>query len=273
MQCLARERCSASRAKDAVPRAPEKRGQGRVVRARSDAHTEAVPDDARWIEPVVVPDDLRELAADVEAYHRERRSAERRRRLERLTGTRAWRRTAVPLAVVTGALALAGIVFAVLTVGQPRQAGGPSAAPIATAPGAALGQLGGLLPDVTLSTSTGPVSVRDLRPALVALVPARCQCTALIAELAGQADEARVQLVVVAPMAQDAEVAALAGQLHVGHVVAAFDAAGAMASTYTADGVTVLVVARDATVSYVQTAVSHGVRLELPLQRIAQLGE
>jgi hypothetical protein len=35
------------------------------------ADTGLVADDAPWIDPVVVPDDIRSLQADIDAYHRE----------------------------------------------------------------------------------------------------------------------------------------------------------------------------------------------------------
>ena len=282
LSCLARKRWGASRGRRAA-RFASQASAGLVddVVLRADrtglsnrpprAHTERVPDDAPWIGPVVVPDDLRELQDDIEAYHRELRTAARRRRFERLTSTRAWRRLIFPITVTTGLLAVAAVVFAVLTVGQPDPGHRPVATATASAPAAAVGRPGGLLPDVQVSTANGPMSIRSLRPALVAMVPAYCSCTTLLADLAAQADEAKVPLVVVAPMAQDAEIAALAGQLHRGDVVPAFDAHAALATTYAADGVTVLVVAPDATVSYLQSGVKLGVRLELPLQQIASL--
>jgi hypothetical protein len=226
-----------------------------------------MPDEAPWTDPVVVPDDLRDLAADVEAYHRELRLAGRRRRIDRITSTKVWQRLAFPAAVLVGSLGLAGLVFAVLTFGQPRATVPPVAAPVATAPAAAVGAVHGLLPDVPVRTPDGTVSARSLRPALVALVPAQCGCSRLLATLAAQADEVTLPLVVVAPAAVDAEVAALPGQLHRGRVIPVYDAAGALADTYAAAGVTVLVVAPDATVGYLAADVGPTIRLEGPLQQ------
>jgi hypothetical protein len=237
---------------------------------REDAHTEPMPDDASWLERVVVPDDLSELQADVEAYHRERRSAVRRRRLARITATRAWQRLALPAAVVFGSLAVAGAVLAILTLGHPKRVAGLPAAPITTAPAAAPGQVDGLVPDVSLRTHNGAVSARDLRPALVALVPLRCNCTSLLEALAGQADEVAVPLVVVAPAGQDAEVDALVGTLHRGDVRPAFDLAAEMRSTYAATGVTVLGLRADATVSFIERDVDATTRLELELGQMVR---
>lgn len=228
------------------------------------AHTEPVPDDAPWTDPVVVPDDIRALQPDIEAYHRELRQAARRRRLGPLARV-PWQRLTVPLAIVTGALLLAGVVLVVLTFGGQRQGQRPpEAAPIATGAVAvaSVGEPGGLLPAVDVRTLTGKVDVRELRPALVVLVPQQCRCTALLSQLAGQAGEVRVKLVVVAPAAQDAEVAALAGQLHSDQVEPVWDAGGMLADVYAASGVTALVVGPDATVRYIDRDVAAGARLD-----------
>ena len=227
-----------------------------------------MPDDAPWIDPVVVPDDLRELQADVEEYHRELRHAARRRRLERLTGGRRFQQLVLPLGVGLAAIGLATIVFTILTLGSPTAQPAPVQGPVATAPRGSVGELNGLLPDVSVRTTGAELSIRDLRPALVVLVPAPCRCTDLLARLAAQADEVAVPMVVVAPAAQDAEVDALDGQLHRGHVEPVFDATGSLARTYAASGVTALVVAGDATVRHIATDVTSDVRLELFLQQL-----
>ena len=123
---------------------------------------------------------------------------------------------------------------------------------IATAPSADEGQVNGLVPDVTLGTTTGAVSIRDYRPALVALVPLHCNCTELLSKLAAAALGVGVKLVVVAPTSPDAEVAALPGRLHSGEVEPAWDLHGELAQTYAASGVTVLIVRPNATVSYIE---------------------
>jgi hypothetical protein len=230
-----------------------------------------VPDDASWLDGLVVPDDLRELSGDVEAYHRELRLAARRQRLERLTGTRAWQRFAMPLGVALCSLTLASAVFAILTLGHPHRALGPARAPIASA--AALpptGEVDGLLPDVTVRTSVGAMSSRDLRPALLALVPLHCDCLDVLQALAGQAAEVHVPLVVVAPATRDAEVDTVSGQVHNGSAEAVFDLHGELASAYAASGVTVLGLRPDATVSFVRRDVAQDVRLEPWLQQMVQ---
>jgi hypothetical protein len=227
-----------------------------------------MPDDASWLEGVVVPDDLRELQSDVDAYHRELRHTARRRRMERITGTRAWQRMALPAAVAVGSLTIAAAVFSILTLGHPTRTAGPPPDPIATAPSAGVGQVGGLLPDITVRTPEGAMQLRDLRPALVALVPLQCNCTSLLSNLAGQAEEVSMRLVVVAPVGHDAEVDALSGQLHHMNVRPVFDLHGELAQTYQATGVTVVGLRPDATVSFVDHDVAANVRLELPLNQM-----
>ena len=230
-----------------------------------------MPDDASWLDGVVVPDDLSDLQADVEAYHRELRHTARRRRIARVTGTRAWQRLALPVAVAVGSLTVAAAVFSILTLGHPRSVAGPPRAPVASAAGLpAPGDVDGLLPDVTVRTSGGAMSVRDLRPALIALVPLRCNCTALMSSLAAQAAEVGVHLVVVAPANQDAEVDSLAGRVHSGTVLPVFDLHAELQSAYAATGVTVVGVRSDATVNFVQRSVGTDVRLEPWLTQMVQ---
>lgn len=229
-----------------------------------------MPDDASWLDGVVVPDDLSELHADVEAYHRELRHAARRRRFARITGTPTWQRFALPITVALASLVVAAAVLAILTLGNPRPFSGPKPEPISTLSVPPVGQIGGLLPDVPLRSDIGAISSRSLRPALVALVPLHCNCAALINALAGQAQEVTLPLVVVAPSTTDAEVSALPGQVHDGIVRTAFDLHGELAKAYSAVGVTVLGLRADGTVSFLHANVDASDSLELQLQEMVR---
>jgi hypothetical protein len=177
--------------------------------------------------------------------------------------------------MVTGAVGLAALVFVLLAVesGPPphRQV---AATPLAN-PTTAAGQRGGLLPAVSLAAQPAGIpatalhSARDLRPGLVALVPLSCRCTDVLSALASEADEVRVPLHVVAPAEGDAEVSALPGQLPA--VKVWFDAAGELARTYAAAGVTVLVVDPDGVVSFVQRQTTVSLAHTLPLQSMLVL--
>lgn len=212
--------------------------------------------DASWLDGVDVPDDLSELQADIDAYRRELRQAARRRRLSPLLDSRWWQRYALPAAVVVGSLTIAAAVLGILTLDRPQRVAGPPQAPIATAKTAFAGQVGGTVPDVALTAPTGTVDIREMRPALVALVPVRCDCETLLSQLAGQAFGVGVHLVVVAPGSQDAEIFSLPGRLHSGEVDPAMDPHGELAAAYDASGVTVLTLRPDATVGYIERDVS-----------------
>lgn len=225
-----------------------------------------------WADPVVVPDDIRSLQAEIDAYHREVRADRRRRRRERLAGALLWRQWSFPLGVLVGVLALAATVVTLLAVDGVARPGHPRAVPLA-APTLAPGHVGGLLPTAGLTTTAGAhIGARTLRPALVVLLPAHCDCVTLLDSLAAQAAEVQVQLVIVGVGSRDAEVAALPGQLHHGPVIAAYDDAGTLVSSFHASGVTALVVQRDGVVSYVQSDLTPSSRLELPLQAALLLG-
>src|SRR3954470_20241637 len=152
------------------------------------AHTGTVADDAPWIDPVVVPDDISSLQPDIDAYHRECQHARRQRLRRRLASSTTLRRWGPLAGTMLGALALAAVVFVVLTVGDMAVRTRPAPAPIATGVTAPVGAQGGLLPVATLRTQAGePVDIRGQRPSLVALLPLHCECADLVATLAGQA--------------------------------------------------------------------------------------
>jgi hypothetical protein len=148
--------------------------------------------DASWAD-VVVPDDISSLAADVEAYRREVRRARRRAWQARVMS----RPGILPLSIVSIALLLAGIVATLLTVLAPSAGDSePASLPLAHTHVAA-GSVGGLVPAVKLSELGDPVGSQALRPAVVALVPATCNCVARLKTLAGQADQVGYPLDVV----------------------------------------------------------------------------
>jgi hypothetical protein len=148
--------------------------------------------DASWTD-VVVPDDISSLAADVEAYRREVRRARRRAWQARVMS----RPGILPLSIVSIALLLAGIVATLLTVLAPSAGDSePASLPLAHTR-VADGSVGGLVPAVALSELGQPVKSQALRPAVVALVPATCNCVARLKTLAGQADQVGYPLDVV----------------------------------------------------------------------------
>lgn len=227
--------------------------------------------DASWLDGVDAPDDLSELQADIDAYHREQRLAARRRRLAPVLDSQLWQRYALPAAVVFGSLIIAAAVLGILTLDRPQRFAGQPQAPIATTNAIPAGQVGGTIPDVQLSTPTGGMSLRHLRPALVALVPVPCNCESLLSKLTGEAFGVNVPLVVVAPGTQDAEIFSLPGQLHSGEVQPGMDPQGLLATTYAASGVTVLTLRPDGTIGYIERNVSDTANVTGALSRLLQL--
>ena len=119
-----------------------------------------------WVDRIVIPDDIRELDAEIRALHRERRARRRRARLRRLTGSG---RTGGPLLLVV-LLLIAGVA-GLLVMFQPRRTPG-SLTPLGTAPATDR-----RLPDTPVRLVDGSVrSIRELGPAVLALAPNGCRC-------------------------------------------------------------------------------------------------
>jgi len=206
-------------------------------------------DGAVWAGDVVVPDDLRELGHDVEAYRRELRAARRRDRLRHWVGARPGTRWPAAGSLIAMLLLGVGLVAGLLFALPVHQVALRRPAPLAD-PAIPAGQLGGLLPEVTLRLPEAARAL-TLRPALFALVPARCGCAAILDSLAGQAAQYDIPLVVVAAGGFDPELAGLVQGIHVGNAEAAYDPSGVLAATYRADQVTAVILAPDGTVPYV----------------------
>jgi hypothetical protein len=233
---------------------------------RSRAHTDAMPDDddrprdaGSAADPAwslaAAPDDIRSLAPDIAAYHRELRSAGRRKWFRRFFA----RPGITALAMTVAGLALAAVVATMLSVIDPHGPhNAPSALPLAAHPSAAVGQVHGLLPDVALQDVEGnSLPSRTLRPAVLALISLHCDCAGLLNGFADAAASAKLPLVVVAPTVADAEATALSGQLTHGQTEIVYDRTGALATDFgvAGTGVTLVVLDRDGTVFHVQQAV------------------
>ncbi|HEX4017846.1 MAG TPA: hypothetical protein VHX15_14020 [Frankiaceae bacterium] len=142
---------------------------------------------------IVVPDDLRELDAEVTAYRRELEAARRfeRRQRWRHRFTPSWARGGLPSPIFTAVLlviATTGLllsVFAPVTQEHSRQT---VISPLAH-PKEAVGTVGGLLPDVQLLTDDQSFNTRTIRPAVFVLVPAGCKCETEIRQILGQVNE------------------------------------------------------------------------------------
>jgi hypothetical protein len=142
---------------------------------RRDGEGGPVDDDPFSIDEIVIPDDARELVADLRALERERRVEARHSRLRRVLLTRRWQRYGVSGPLVVGVLVLVAAFASLMLLFQPRR---PATRPVPLATAVrGTGQEGGLVPDVTLRRSDGvTMRVRDYRPAVVAVLPDACDC-------------------------------------------------------------------------------------------------
>lgn len=141
----------------------------------------------------VVPDDISELDADIRSYHRECRAARRRAWIEKLTLHNRFGFT-LPI-VVTVLVLVAAYTVVMLVVASPRPqiAGRANLA----SPSAAVGEIGGLLPDVTLHRANGNGPLRDLRPAVLFLTPAGCDCNEAVRSVATAAEHNRLRIALI----------------------------------------------------------------------------
>jgi hypothetical protein len=220
---------------------------------------------------VVVPDDLSELDAEVQAYRRElevaRRLERRRRRRDRFTPQ--WARGGLPSPIFTAVLlviATTGLLLSVFApVTQERQHPAPISA-LAT-PKAAPGTVHGLLPDVQLVADGSPLGTRTIRPAVYILLPPGCQCLSQIGIIAGQVNEVPPPPdIVIVSSGKDTTSATLANRVADGrgNPIGVRDVSGVLARTYHASATapTLLFVAGDGTLWWPPHVYHAGDRLE-----------
>ena len=157
-----------------------------------------------------VPDDASELEPDRRAWLAEERGRRRRARARRLVLTRRWERFGLSGPLVVVCLLATALVGALAVVVTPRPRGpAPSAAPLATVPVLAVpdradaspppgtepsvgGLLGRRLPPARLEGDVRAVVAADLRPAVLVLVPAACDCPEAVGGVYRQAREFRL---------------------------------------------------------------------------------
>lgn len=155
---------------------------------------------------LVVPDDARALEADAEAVRAERRAAAQRAehgaaapppRWRRLLETRRWHRYGLSGPVVVLALLVVAAFASLVVTVLPSAPRAVRQAPLATTT-APPGRAGGLVPDLLLpAPGGGELSLREVRPGVVLLVPDACGCDHLVADLVVATRDARLQVLVV----------------------------------------------------------------------------
>ena len=217
----------------------------------------------------VVPDDISELEPEIRAVRGELPMAEersRRARLGRIFETPRWQRSGLsgPLVAVVllAVLAFASLVFLLRPATPPSPTPRPLAKPT-VAPGVAEA----LLPDLAVPVGrTGSVRLRNLRPAVIVLVPAKCDCTPLIADVITSTTASRLNVLVLGER-QDPPLPRTAPQ---DRVRAGTDTGGQLAMTYQAGPAPmVLFVRSDGTVARVMHNAEPGAQLHQEIRGLA----
>jgi hypothetical protein len=212
-----------------------------------------------------VPDDISELDSDVEQLRSEL-AAQRRTRLQRLLETRRWQQYGLsgPLIVVVLLVVLffASLVFLLVPV-PPRSPEPQPLARSALGPGTA----GALLPDLALPVgAASAVRLRTMRPAVVLLLPARCDCRPLVDDVIKSTSAARLQVLFVGTRSDPS----LPDTAPIDRVRAATDTDGRLATIYqTPNGPTALFVRADGTVTRVLRNAKAGADIHQEVDALA----
>jgi hypothetical protein len=223
---------------------------------------------------VAIPDDARELDEDVRSYRREQGSRRLRPRLLRVLFTRRWNAYGLsgPLVVaILLVVALVGTLAALLT---PRDPPPLAAGPLSTGATAAPGRPGALLPVGRVRIATTSVDLRQLRPAVFALVTPDCVCEKELEALVTRAMQYRLGVLLVqaagdGDAAATNELRALAPTgVRNGSAQIAEDTDRALQRAYAPREVTVVLVRTDGVVSAVHRGLRDLRRLELDLARL-----
>ncbi len=216
---------------------------------------------------LVVPDDISELEAEVTALRRERAQAAPPRSLLRgIVETRRWRRYGLsgPLLVIVLMVVLlfASLVFLLLPA-SPRS---PRVRPLAH-PRAPVGQPGALLPDLALTAGmTGAIRLRNVRPAVVLLLPGSCRCGPLVADVLDSTSSPRLPVLLVGEGTDPV----LPSTAPTSRVHSGTDPAGRMATTFgLADRPIAVFVRSDGTVSRILRDATAGAELHDELAALA----
>jgi hypothetical protein len=235
-----------------------------------DGHHDDLDQDELAGLALLVPDDARSLDADRLAYYRELRERARGgpsvvARVRRSLSSGVAGPIVLVLLVVVGLFgSTLGMFGGSIPVTSP-------ALPLATAPAAAPGQEGGLLPDIQVTVDTERADLRDARPAVIALVPDDCpDCRDTLRSLAGQAHEYGLQMLLIGPSQQEGQLDDVDSTALGGWATVVVDIGNVMRPTYNPSGVTALLVASDGIVESVVPDVTSTTRLEPQLSQVVR---
>ncbi len=212
---------------------------------------------------IEIPDDARELDRDFQAYHRELRAQRRHRLARRLGGPLT--RDGMVLPLLASCLALTLLAGTLLTMFTARRAI-PSTLQTTSSPRRdrpAVGQPGGPLPAASVTLGSGqPRTLRDFRPAVLALVPADCECATAAGQLSVQAAAAGVKLYFVATGPAVVQARTLARRSGLGADRVVTDPNDAMGGTYQPVGLTAVLVYKDGSAGSITPDLGPGFQLE-----------
>jgi hypothetical protein len=221
---------------------------------------------------VVVPNDARELARDVEAWRREQRWDRRKRFFQRrLLGSPNRARAIQAPLVITSLLVVAMLGATLAFPGHSGHREATTPVPLVlAAPSAAPGSIGGLVPDVSLVSSTGTTSARAVRPALLALVRADCRCDRALARVTDDAASHGLTVDLIATPTTAAEVDALAAKVDRPNVRVLLDPQSALARAYARGAFTAVAVHADGVVDDLLTDVTDTAAVDATLTELEQ---
>jgi hypothetical protein len=218
-----------------------------------------------------IPDDIRELDHDVRLYRRQQQWARRRSVVSRMLFIHRWRRYGLSVPLVIAVLLVVTLVGSMLTFLGPHPSPRPGRLPLAQV-SAAAGTPGGLLPDVSVNAHGMRVSARELRPAVLALVPLECGCMQTLDELSRQAQEYQLSFYLVGDPTQEQGLRRATAHIGNGTAFVAVDGGHALAEAYRAAGLTVILLHADGVVDEVPHNVHAGARLEFGMAGLSGPG-
>ncbi len=217
---------------------------------------------------VVIPDDIAELEPDLRSYYRELARRQHSASMRRVFLTRRWERFGISGPIVVAILCVVALFGSLASIVVPRAPYRPVAEPLADT-SRPVGDVGGLLPEATLTLFDDPVEVRNRRPAVLALVPSDCSdCGDQLDDIYAEAKQDRLGFDIIgAPEAEDLlrEIDRDTGN---GAADVLLDPDGVLARTYNADVLTVLAVAPDGTVAEILRDPGPSDRLGRTLERM-----
>lgn len=232
---------------------------------RDDDSDAAAPLDVR------APDDLAELDEEVRAYRRELARRRRRAWWRSRVLTRRWRQYGLSGPLVGGILVVVALVGSLMALLAPRFTASPPPRPLAR-PSADVGEAGGLLPDVSLSVRGSARAARDLRPAVLAVVPESCRCEPAVVELIGQAQEYRLPIYLLGPPSAGTRLGDLSRRITGGTASVTIDADGGLLPVLRPTGLTAVLVHGDGVLEPVQRDLETGMRLEIAMAGLGAPG-